>query len=89
MTTPTDTTQTPEPCPVCRNPAATCQHGVKDGIHRQCFVHLWDCPECGKISAFVMYDCPECQPTPSDRTCAEYRATVAEMGAVVAERAGQ
>lgn len=30
---------------------------------------------------------PECQATASDRTCAEYRATLAEMGAAVAERA--
>lgn len=51
--------KTTEPCPVCKNPEATCEHGIKDA-ETGLFVHLWNCPDCGESAALVGYDCPEC-----------------------------
>lgn len=50
---------TTKTCPVCQNPDATCEHGLKDELGTT--VHIWDCPECGEDCVLVFYDCPECQ----------------------------
>jgi len=53
------TTITKEPCPVCGD-EMTVTHGVRDALHPTVFVHLEDCPTCGKSAPSVGYDCQDC-----------------------------
>lgn len=53
---------TKELCPVCGDEMEVI-HGVRDALHPETFVHLEDCPTCGKSAPSVGYDCQNCKET--------------------------